>query len=342
MQLSGHPYKLYFKQAAGTSRGVLTEKQGYYLKIKTATGYGFGEVSWIQGLSSDHLPSLHNYLAKNKDISRIPSISKTPSLHFGIEMAKLDCKEEEEGILFHSNFTRGLDGININGLVWMGSKAFMNEQISTLLQKGYGCIKMKICAIDLEEELAILTNIRKEYTKSDIELRVDANGGLSIEQALEVLPKLRELDIHSIEQPLQPKYLDQMSELCERNDLDIALDEQLISVFGRNNKTELLKKIKPQYIVLKPSLLGGFTECDEWIDIAEENNISWWVTSALESNIGLSAIAQWLFHRGYNTTLYQGLGTGQLFKTNIPSPLEIKSAQLFYNPVKKWDYSSIQ
>jgi len=236
--------------------------------------------------------------------------------------------------LFPSKFSKEQAPIPINGLVWMGSKEFMNEQINEKLSEGFQCIKMKIGAIDFQTEIALIESIRKEYPKEKIEIRVDANGAFLPEEAMEKLKILSDLDIHSIEQPIKQGQTKQMRELCENTPLPIALDEELISVFEEDKKEELLRNIKPQYIILKPSLLGGFAASLEWIKLADEMNIGWWVTSALESNIGLNAIAQWTYT--LKNDLPQGLGTGSLYTNNLDSPLTVAKGTLYYDQNKRW------
>jgi L-alanine-DL-glutamate epimerase-like enolase superfamily enzyme len=219
----------------------------------------------------------------------------------------------------------------------MGSEDFMREQIKLKINDGFACIKMKIGAINFETEIELIKSIRKEFSSSDIELRVDANGAFSVSEALEKLKILSDLDLHSIEQPIKQGQLENMAELCENTPLAIALDEELIGVFSKKNKNGLLETIKPQYIILKPTLVGGFQGSDEWIEVAEKNQIGWWVTSALESNIGLNAIAQYTFTK--NNNLPQGLGTGGLFTNNFDSPLEVNNGCLNYNINKKWNFN---
>ncbi|MDC1504233.1 o-succinylbenzoate synthase, partial [Winogradskyella sp.] len=227
--------------------------------------------------------------------------------------------------------------ITINGLVWMGSEAFMRAQIKDKIATGFSCIKLKIGAIDFQSELDILKSIRKEFSASDIELRVDANGAFLPEHALEKLKQLSEYQLHSIEQPIKPKQFEAMAELCEKTPLPIALDEELIGVFQIKEKAHILQTIKPQYIILKPSLVGGFKGSKEWIDLAEAAQINWWVTSALESNIGLNAISQWTYTLGNNRP--QGLGTGSLFTNNFDSPLTVKNGTLHYDLNKNWTFN---
>ncbi len=239
--------------------------------------------------------------------------------------------------LFPSVFTRGEASIPINGLIWMGSESFMKRQIKEKIEAGFGCIKMKIGAIDFETEIDLLKSIRKEFSPSDIELRVDANGAFHPNEALGKLQRLSELNLHSIEQPIKQGQFDTMAKLCEETPLPIALDEELIGIFTSSKKEELLQTIGPQYIILKPSFIGGYKGAEEWIHLAEQQQVGWWVTSALESNVGLNAIAQWTFTLATDTV--QGLGTGSLYTNNFDSPLQIKNGTLHYNNKLKWKFN---
>ena len=262
-----------------------------------------------------------------------------PSIQFGLEQALLSVKSKNPFELFSSGFTKGTDSISINGLIWMGDKSFMQKQIKEKLQSGFTTIKLKIGAIDFNTELDLLRNIRKEFSVNDIELRVDANGAFHPKEALEKLNQLSEFQLHSIEQPIKAGQWDEMAGLCEKTPLAIALDEELIGVFKRSDKEKMIQSIRPQYIILKPSLIGGFQGTDEWIDISQKNKVDWWITSALESNIGLNAIAQYTYT--LQSKMPQGLGTGSLFTNNFISPLIVKNGALFYDVKVKngWDIS---
>jgi len=242
-------------------------------------------------------------------------------------------------ILFPSSFTLGKTAIDINGLVWMGEFDFMKRQIREKIEAGYTCIKLKIGAIEFDEELELVRNVRNEFSENDIEIRVDANGAFSPEDALGKLEQLSEYDLHSIEQPIKQGHWENMAELCEQTPLPIALDEELIGVNEFEQKKTLLRTISPHYIILKPSLVGGFQSSEEWIGIAEKNNIGWWVTSALESNIGLNAIAQWTYY--LENKMPQGLGTGQLYTNNFESPLKITKGKLYFDPSTSWNLNSL-
>ncbi|MEG0849858.1 MAG: o-succinylbenzoate synthase, partial [Flavobacterium sp.] len=257
-----------------------------------------------------------------------------PSIQFGVEMAFLSLKSENPYLLFPSNFTSHSESTPINGLVWMGEASFMKQQIEEKLADGFNCIKLKIGAIDFQKELELLEFIRSHFSAEQIEIRVDANGAFALNEALDKLNQLNTFQLHSIEQPIKKGNITAMADLCNVTPFPIALDEELIGVFSLQEKEELLQKIKPQYIILKPSFVGGFRGTQEWITLAEKYNIGWWITSALESNIGLNAIAQWTFL--LNSKMPQGLGTGALYTNNFDCPLEVKQGQLWYNTEKNW------
>lgn len=337
-------HTLHFKNPAGTSRGVLHEKESWFLILENliASGEtGIGECGLLKGLSSDDRPGYERKLDElcrninEPDIS--DGLSDWPSIEFGLEMALRDLHTRTPMILFPSPFTKGEKAMNINGLIWMGEKGSMFRQIEQKLKQGFDCIKMKIGAIDWKEELNLLKYIRKNFPEEQVELRVDANGAFTAKDAPGKLEELAKLNIHSIEQPIKAGQWDDMAKLCQNSPVPVALDEELIGITECKSKNELIETVQPHYIILKPSLLGGFKESEEWIDIAEKFDIGWWVTSALESNVGLNAIAQWTYTLG--NTMPQGLGTGKLYTNNISSPLEIRNGQLHYNPEKEWDLS---
>jgi L-alanine-DL-glutamate epimerase-like enolase superfamily enzyme len=262
-----------------------------------------------------------------------------PSIQFGVEMAFLSLQSKTPFELFPSSFTKGNDAIRINGLVWMGDEAYMKSQIEEKLAQEFTCIKLKIGAIDFEKELELLRYIRQNFDAKTIEIRVDANGAFNSFEALDKLKQLAVFELHSIEQPIQKNNTDLMADLCKSTPFPIALDEELIGVFLFSEKEALLKKIRPQYIILKPSLVGGFKGTLEWISIANSLNIDWWITSALESNIGLNAITQFTFT--LQNPLPQGLGTGGLYTNNFDGPLEINKGHIQYNKAKNWDISNL-
>ena len=335
MKATFQKYTLQFKRPAGTSRGVLTEKPTWLLTIEHNGRRGIGECSPLPGLSIDDISDYerskllwtcaHISLGKKALWEQLKSY---PSIQFGVEQAFLSLEAEQEGVLFPSPFTEGQVPIPINGLIWMGDKHYMQQQIREKLSQGFHCIKMKIGAIDFKTEYALLKGIRQQYAPSDIELRVDANGAFSPLEALEKLKRLSGLEIHSIEQPIRAGQYEQMARLCEASPLPIALDEELIGVACPERKKEILQWIRPAYIILKPSLIGGYRGSEEWIDLAEKQGIGWWVTSALEGNVGLSAIAQWTYT--LKNPLPQGLGTGSLYTNNFPSSLEVKNGGLWW------------
>lgn len=326
-----------FRRPSGTSRGILTEKKSWFITLWNEDNpfiKGFGECSVIPGLSPDYLND-KQYELKIEDvvkkinyfIENLHELKSFPSILFGLEIALLDLKNGGDKIFFNTNFTKGNQGIPINGLIWMGDEKFMQEQVEQKLTEGYSCIKMKIGAIDFEKEVKILESIRGRFSPEQITLRVDANGAFSPSEAPEKLERLAAFDIHSIEQPIKHGQWKDMHQLCKQNILPIALDEELIGINTYFNKVKLLDEIQPQYIILKPSLLGGFESTQEWIKLAEERNIPWWITSALESNIGLNAIAQ--FTSTYKIEMEQGLGTGSLYTNNIQSKLKIEKGMLW-------------
>lgn len=335
---------LEFKRPSGTSRGVLNTKETFYLILEKDTKTGVGECGILRGLSIDDREDYEEklkwtcdniHLGKDKLLSELIEF---PSIQFGLETAFKSLNSSNLFEIFPSDFTQGKSDISINGLVWMGDKAFMKHQITEKLKNGFTCIKMKIGAIDFQTELDLLKSIRNEFSASDITLRVDANGAFEYSEALEKLKILSDLDLHSIEQPIKQYQWEKMADLCLKTPLPIALDEELIGVFHEAEKIKLLNLIKPQYIILKPSLIGGFQGSNTWISLSEERGIGWWMTSALESNVGLNAISQYTFTK--DNALPQGLGTGSLYTNNIESPLEVTHGRMGYNPQKKWGWNT--
>jgi len=346
MKASFKRYILKFKRPGGTSRGVLNEKESWFIKLEADGKTGLGECGILRGLSIDDRPDYeeklqwlvdHIHLDKNQ---LLKELREFPSIQFGLEMALQSLHAEDPFILFPSEFTKGKKEIPINGLIWMGDPDFMKEQIDRKLAEGFSCIKLKIGAIDFNKELELLNFIRKEFPADKIQIRVDANGAFSPETAFEKLKTLSQFDLHSIEQPIKQGQFDEMKKLCKTTPLPIALDEELIGIFDRKDKKELLQKIVPQFIILKPSLVGGFKGTQEWIDLAENLNIGWWITSALESNIGLNAIAQWTALK--NTDMPQGLGTGSLYTNNFSSPLVVSGEDLTYQPKLEWNVNNLK
>lgn len=343
MTASYHKYILNFKRPSGTSRGVMTTKETWFIILNSDNKIGIGECGILRGLSIDDTPNYESklkWVCDNSHLGLEPLLKNLidyPSIQFGLEMAFKSLESQSQFNLFPSKFTEGQDTIPINGLVWMGDEAFMKTQIKEKIEAGFNCIKLKIGAIDFQTEIDILKSIRKEFSISDIELRVDANGAFSPNEALEKLKRLSEYQLHSIEQPIKPRQFEYMAKLCEATPLPIALDEELIGVFSKEDKLQVLLTIKPQYIILKPSLVGGFGGSEQWITLAEDSNIKWWITSALESNVGLNAIAQWTYT--LNNMMPQGLGTGSLFTNNFTSPLTVKNGTLQHDINKNWNFN---
>ncbi|MFY7846282.1 o-succinylbenzoate synthase [Chryseobacterium gambrini] len=325
-------YLLEFKRPSGTSRGVLLEKETFILEISENGKKGIGECAIFRGLSFDDRPDYEGklkWLCENiqQETEFLKEeLKEFPSIWFGYEQAVLNLKNGEN-LYFPSEFTEGKTPIVINGLIWMGDINYMEEQIQDKLEKGFHCIKLKI-GVDWKSEYDILQKLRQKFSKDRLELRVDANGGFNKEEAKVVLQQLADLHIHSIEQPIKAGNWNDMAELCLETPTPIALDEELIGITDFNGKRKLLETVNPQYIILKPALVGGFSGSDEWISLAEERNIGWWITSALESNIGLNAIAQYTFTK--KSPMPQGLGTGALFVNNFDSNLDLKGELLWF------------
>ncbi len=346
MKASYKKYTLNFKVPSGTSRGIMTQKETWYIILRDVDSFGIGECGILRGLSVDDVLDYEQQLAwvcnnihmgKNELLAQLRTF---PSIQFGLEQAFLSLESKDPFELFPSNFTQKESPIPINGLIWMGDEAYMLKQLEKKIKEGFGCIKMKIGAIDFEKEISILKVIRDNFSPEDIELRVDANGAFSLAEAMEKLERLSTFKIHSIEQPIKAGQWDEMAQLCIKTPLPIALDEELIGVFDVKEKAKLLQTIQPQYIILKPSLIGGIKGSQDWIALAKKQNIGWWITSALESNIGLNAIAQFTY--SLNTAMPQGLGTGSLFTNNIESPLEVAGGKLYYRQSNVWDMDLIQ
>ncbi len=343
LQANYIPHTLKFIIPGGTSRGVLKEKSSWYIQIfekENPDIIGVGECSILPKLSIDDRP---DYLDKLEEVCNNINLYQSeyyhelkdwPSIRFAVEMALLDLKNKGRKQIFNTEFYWGNKNIPINGLIWMGDIGYMKSQLSNKLKEGFNCIKIKIGAIDFDKEIALIKEIRNTYSAKEIEIRVDANGAFSPHEALNKMEQLYKLDIHSIEQPIKANQWKQMAEICEKSPLPVALDEELIGVNDVDQKKAMLEQINPAYIILKPSLVGGFKASEEWINIAEELNIRWWATSALEGNVGLNAIAQWT--STFNTDMPQGLGTGKVFSNNIDSPLFVKKGHLCYKQNQDW------
>ncbi|MBM1107415.1 o-succinylbenzoate synthase [Aurantibacter crassamenti] len=346
MKASYKKHIIDFKKPSGTSRGVLIHKETWYLTLHDDDKFGIGECGLLQGLSIDDVPEYEQKLQWTCDNIHLGTdvlwhaLINYPSIQFGVEQAFLSFESSDPFKLFSTDFTEEEKTIPINGLVWMGDFDFMNKQIQQKLAEGFQCIKLKIGAIDFNQEIKLLDSLRKNYSKEILEIRVDANGAFSSVDALEKLHTLATFGLHSIEQPIQPGDYVRMNQLCQESPLPIALDEELIGITDKIEKEEMLRAIRPQYIILKPSLIGGFHGCEEWISLAEKYNIGWWVTSALESNIGLNAISQWTYT--LNNNMPQGLGTGALYTNNIESPLTVENGHIYYSQSKKWNTKKIE
>ncbi len=334
------PYQLPFKTPVLTSRGEMKVKNGYFLSVTDGKNTGVGECSFIEGLSIDRLSDYESVLGRvcyQLQVDEVVDKSLTaafPSIRFGVETALLDLKKGGKKILFESDFAKGKKQIPINGLVWMGTKEFMVEQMEQKLAAGFKCIKIKVGAIAFDDEVRLLRLLREKYSANVIEIRLDANGAFTHQDVFQKLEILSGFAIHSIEQPVKKGQLELMMRVCKESPIPVALDEELIGISG-NVQEELLSFIQPQYLILKPSLLGGIAACEAWIMKAETLNVKWWATSALESNIGLNAIAQWVVTT--KNKMVQGLGTGELYLNNISSPLYITNGHLAFDAQKGWD-----
>ena len=343
MKATYHKYILNFKRPSGTSRGVLQHKETWFLILEKDGKKGIGECGILRGLSYDDRPDYEeklqwtcNNIQLGKDLLW-EALLEFPSIQFGVEMAFQSLISQNPFLLFPSDFTESKKSILINGLVWMGNEDFMKQQLEEKIAEGFGCVKLKIGAIDFRKELQLLEFIRQNFDSKSIEIRLDANGAFAVIDALDKINQLSGYDIHSIEQPIAKNNTDSMSALCKNTPIPIALDEELIGILSMIDKEELLIKIKPQFIILKPSFIGGFRGTDEWISLAEKYNIGWWITSALESNIGLNAVAQFTFLK--QNPLPQGLGTGALYTNNFECPLQVNKGNLEYQNTIEWDFN---
>lgn len=330
------PYELAFLKPAVTSRNTLFTKKIFLLFVRNSdepSCFGLGEIAPFEGLSNDAHPDFEkNLQEKVKTINEgvNPSdldLEKLPSIRFGLETALLDLAKGGKRICFDSDFTQGKEAIPINGLIWMDTEEAMLAQIENKIEFGFTCIKMKIGALNFDAECRLLEKVRKKYNAFKLELRVDANGAFPLDDATTMLKSLKRFDLHSIEQPIKAGNTEAMAALCRERFVDIALDEELIGVHANLEGFALLKTIQPQYIILKPGILGGFNACDAWIAAAQRLNIPYWITSALESNVGLNAIAQYAASK--KLSIPQGLGTGSLFKNNFNAPLHVSNGYLY-------------
>ena len=334
------PYELRFKTPARTSRSVMNSRLVYFVvarssKLPGITGWG--EIAPLDGLSPEG-PEFHEAMRQLSGqyipLTSMDPLSKYPSVQFGLETALLDLNNGGNHVWFRGPFSQGESSIPINGLIWMGDQEFMLSQIRKKLSKNYPCLKLKIGGIDFHTEVDLLKVIRGEFSHHDLELRLDANGSFHPDEAEEKLKILSAFDIHSIEQPIPAGHHQQMAALCRREIIPIALDEELIGIKNMEQKENLLNTIRPQYIIFKPSLIGGLSETESYIELCNSKGIKWWVTSALESNVGLNILAQFCDHLGEN--MVQGLGTGKLFKNNIQSPLREEKGKIFIDYSAQW------
>lgn len=342
---------LLFRFEAGTSRGIMHTRDVFWIKVHRKgdlNQIGWGEAAPLAGLSPDFGPDFETQLrrvlkeasARSWELEEESVLQQVknlvpfslPSIRFGMETALLDLANGGKKRIFANVFFDQGTPIPINGLVWMGTKEFMFQQIHQKLEEGFSCLKMKIGAIEFDKELELLQFIRQQKNANELTLRVDANGAFPVHEALSKLDQLQAFELHSIEQPIRVGQWEAMRELAQQSPISIALDEELI---GRSNKAEVLNFIQPQYIILKPSLLGGMLETREWIGLAEEMGIGWWMTSALESAIGLNAISQ--LTSTYLPSLPQGLGTGKLYSNNLASPLLVESGEIRYQQDEIWE-----
>ena len=338
------PYTLQFARPAGTSRGVYNIRKSWFIVLRDGSRVGVGECAPLPNLSCDDLP---NYEERIDHFCRIierdggfdlEELRQYPSILFGFETALRDLHSTNH-ILWDTPFSRGEQGLTINGLIWMGTHEYMLQQIGEKVEKGFRCLKLKVGAIDFDEELDLIKRIRQRFAPDDLEIRLDANGGFTPANALTRLSDFAKYTIHSIEQPIRAGQIAEMACLVRITPIPIALDEELIGVNTPSQKRLLLDEINPHYTILKPSLHGGLMGSQEWIDLASERNIGWWITSALESNVGLNAIAQWCASLG--VTMPQGLGTGMLFTNNFVSPLYIDGQELMCRNGGVWNLDGI-
>ena len=351
LKLEYKPYTLDFTFDAGTSRGVMKKREVWFLKVcddRNPDIFGYGEVAPIHRLSIEDVSLVEDVLlqlqsnisnqttprSEEAALTLAEELSPKPfaSVRFGLEMALLDLMHDGKRRYFDNAFSRGESKISINGLIWMADAETMKQQAKAKFDQGFDCIKMKIGALDFEQELEVLKMLRG--LSKELIIRVDANGAFANHESLRKLSELAQFDIHSIEQPIIPRQPEAMQLICKKGALKIALDEELIGIDGKQEKSALIDFLKPHFLVLKPSLIGGIASCREWIELAEEAGVRWWITSALESNIGLNTIAQ--FVAEYENDLHQGLGTGELYHNNIASPLVVEEGTIRLDQTKNW------
>lgn len=345
MHASYAPYRLVFRFLAKTSREAMTYKDTYFIRLVDDSGNeGIGECALFRGLSIDDVDCYEDKLA---DVCRrlstgepVGDLSQYPSIRFGMETALAALKGCGPFDPFPGKWRAGQYAITINGLVWMGSAAEMKARVREKLEAGFHCIKLKIGGVKFEEELEIIKSLRQNFGADNLEIRLDANGAFGVDEALDRLNALSQYQIHSIEQPIKAGQWEALAEICRQSPIPIALDEELIPLTDTDSRRRLLSLVNPAYIILKPALVGGLSGADEWISLAEEREIGWWATSALESNVGLNSIAGWV--TTHDVSMPQGLGTGGLYHNNISSPLYLDGQQLRYNPSAKWVFPQLQ
>ncbi len=338
-------YVLRFINPATTSRSTMTVKETFFVKVWDSTRpdiAGIGECGLFRGLSADDTRAFETILAQacrdidHLDVAAVPA----SAVRMGIETALLDLDNGGRGVIYDTDWTAGRRRIAINGLVWMGNRQEMAARIAEKIEAGFRCVKLKIGGIDFESELGLIEMIRRQFSTDSLELRLDANGAFTPDNAMARLDRLAPMGIHSIEQPIRKGQWQAMARICRESPIPIALDEELIGLTDDAEKARLLDTIKPAYIILKPTLCGGLAQADSWIAAASGRGIGWWATSALESNVGLSAIAQWVSR--HDRLMPQGLGTGALYTNNIPAPVRLSGDSVVNDPCGTWDYSAIR
>lgn len=339
------PYTLHFKRPAATSRGELRVRQVVFLRAERDGAVGWGECGVVPGLSFDdrvgYVDTIGEVCARinrGLDLAEL-NLAALPSVVFGLETALMDLASDGRQRLFDTAFSRGESSLPTHGLIWMDTPAGVLAQVEQKIARGCRVIKMKVGGLPFDEECALLATLRDRYPAGDVELRLDANGAFAPSEALERLIQLAEFDVAFLEQPIPAGDRPALAGLCARSPIPIALDEELIGIGDSESRRKLLDTIRPQHVILKPSLLGGLAACEAWIDEAERAGCQWWINSLLESNVGLNAICQWT--SALDATRVHGLGTGQLFANNLPSPLQIAGCGLQMNPAASWDFGTL-
>lgn len=358
LKASLHKKTFHFNFEARTSRGLMKDRTSWFIRISDGERFGVGECPPLPGLSSELDEDFENVLNSfvegfnQAGISKpcatlgevhglinssFPSIARKSSMVFAFETAMLDLFNGGERRIFKSSFNEGKE-IPINGLIWMGGMDFMLQQIEIKIRDGFRCVKLKVGGLDFERECDVLQYVRRKYFREDIVVRLDANGAFKNEDVLYKLNELSKFKVHSIEQPLK-KGSEFLTEVCAKSPIPVALDEELFGITGDQERREILERVKPGFIILKPALHGGLMGSAVWIAAAEKAGVGWWMTSALESNIGLNAIAQ--FTGQYPVEIHQGLGTGAIYDDNFSSPLEVRKGKLGLNSRENWDLEEV-